>query len=197
MSTVLETARGEFGVGENPPGSNTGARIRQYQAATWLPGTNWPWCAAFVNWVMREAGHPLPYRTAGAYDMGNWGRRQGLVTIRPMPGDIVVFNIGSGHVALVESVNDRDVTSIDGNAGDRVSRNTRPRSTVREFVRWPPAQKDVIRPVKPPRFEVVTSASGHAQVVFRGTRAQALKRVADRGADWLRKGKTVIVRRRR
>lgn len=31
-------------VHEVPMGSNSGPRVREYQAATWLGGTGWPWC---------------------------------------------------------------------------------------------------------------------------------------------------------
>jgi hypothetical protein len=57
---VVRAARGEVGVTENPPGSNDGPRVKQYQAVTGM--YRQPWCASFVAWCLRQAGYdgPLP-----------------------------------------------------------------------------------------------------------------------------------------
>ena len=48
-------AREEIGVSE-VDGSNCGPRVDEYKAATWLdPDKGWPWCAAFICWLVREA----------------------------------------------------------------------------------------------------------------------------------------------
>lgn len=53
---VVKVALAEVGVTEVPLGSNSGPRVRQYQAATELAGTGWPWCAAFVEWCWKRVG---------------------------------------------------------------------------------------------------------------------------------------------
>lgn len=53
---VVKVALAEVGVTEVPMGSNTGPRVRQYQAATDLGGTGWPWCSAFVEWCWKRVG---------------------------------------------------------------------------------------------------------------------------------------------
>src|SRR6185436_1835590 len=101
---ALQVARGQIGVHEQPMGSNTGPQVREYQAATFLGGTGWPWCSAFVLWCWQKAGHPLPYKTAGAYDFLNWAKRKGWArsSTELVPGDLVVFNVGSGHISMFE-----------------------------------------------------------------------------------------------
>ena len=52
---MVSLARGEIGVSE-VDGSNCGPRVDQYKAATWLDADKgWPWCAAFICWLVREA----------------------------------------------------------------------------------------------------------------------------------------------
>ena len=54
-SAIVEVATPEVGI-EEVNGTNTGERVNEYKAATWLPADKpWPWCAAFVCWVVREA----------------------------------------------------------------------------------------------------------------------------------------------
>jgi len=54
IDKLLAIAQAEVGVRE-VGGNNCGARVRDYQRATELrPLGDWPWCAAFVSWVIRE-----------------------------------------------------------------------------------------------------------------------------------------------
>ena len=73
QSELVRLAEGEVGVIENE-GENSGERIREYQRASWLDVGAWPWCAAFICWLIREAArvHKVPFslpQTAGAYDL--------------------------------------------------------------------------------------------------------------------------------
>ncbi len=52
IDSLLAIAEEE--VGQTEEGINAGARIVEYQGATWLPPGPWPWCAAFTAWVLRE-----------------------------------------------------------------------------------------------------------------------------------------------
>jgi len=52
---MVSLAREEIGVSE-VDGSNCGPRVDEYKAATWLDADKgWPWCAAFICWLVREA----------------------------------------------------------------------------------------------------------------------------------------------
>lgn len=169
---ALAWALRERGVQEDPPGSNTGPRILTYQHQTWLGGTRWPWCAAFfVSAWQLGANRPLPYRGAGAYAWLDWARinHWAINLERAIPGDAVVFNIGSGHIAILArpyAETRPNVETIDGNVSDMVAPRTRSASVVRGCIHVP---EDAVKdppPAKPPMFEVVTSASGHAKVVY-------------------------------
>lgn len=105
---ALRAAIGEIGVKEHPPDSNTGPRVKEYQAATNLGGTGWPWCMAFVCWCYKQAGHPLPFPTASVGYFLDWAREAGDLVIRPFRGDIVCYQFTADdwpdHVGQVERV---------------------------------------------------------------------------------------------
>lgn len=157
---IVRIATAEIGVTESPPGSNCGPRVDEYKAATWLnPKPGWPWCAAFVCWVAREAMAAAGVRetttfkrprTAGAWDLENWSLAQdeSTWTKKPhrsdiLPGDIVVFTFS--HVGFAVSRPDANgyVLTVEGNtdgAGSReggaVLRKRRHVSKIRSRIRF-------------------------------------------------------------
>jgi len=193
---VVRIALAEYqhGIREDPPGSNTGPRIREYQAATWLGGTGWPWCVSFALWCWKQAGVVLPYRGAGAWAYLDWARKAGWAVHdadRAIPGDLVVFNIGAGHMAILrESVRHGEVPTVDGNVDDAVGLRTRSLNTVRGFVHI--TEQPVAVEAKPPMFEVIGSASGHKVIYVSGANA-----VAKRLPGFLRRHPVLTIRRRR
>lgn len=166
------------GVQEVPLGSNTGPRVRVMQSHTWLGGTGWPWCvAACITWA-EEAGFKLPYQGAGAYLYLDWAKKEGwtCTLAQAVPGDFVVFNIGSGHMAMLASpVKGAVVHTIDGNSSDRVKENFRSTALVRGIVHLPEGPI-YLPPPKPPLFEVVTSESGH-KVIYVSTASKIGKKL--------------------
>lgn len=155
-SAIVKIATAEIGV-EEVNGSNCGPRVNEYKAATWLdPKHGWPWCAAFVCWVVREALASTGVaetktfkrpRTAGALDLENWSLAQddSTNTKAPprgdiIPGDIVTFKFNTGgHVGIAVSTPDKNgyVTTIEGNTNSAGSREGggvfRKRRNVSEF----------------------------------------------------------------
>ena len=108
-------------------GATHNPRILTYFEATSLKATTdeVPWCAAFVNWCLREAGLEGTH-SAQARSFLRWGLTIPIEKIEP--GDIVVFSRGNtaeqGHVAFfLEWDNERRHTMriIGGNQSDRVS----------------------------------------------------------------------------
>lgn len=195
-AVAIAMAEYDRGVAEVPPGSNTGPRIREYQAATWLGGTGWPWCVAFALWCWQRAlGRPLPYRGAGAYAWLDWARGAGwaLPSHNPrlwQPGDLVVFALGAGHMGLLRRpVSDGIVSTVDGNVADAVRLRDRSLTLVRGVIR---VRVEPTRPVKPPMWEVVTSESGHKVIYVSGARA-----IGRRLPQFLRKYPVLTIRRRR
>lgn len=135
---IVRIAKLEIGV-EEVDGTNCGPRVNEYKAATWLPADKpWPWCAAFVCWVVRramiESGVPETDtfkrpRTAGAWDMENWSLKQDRSTWTRKPhngdidaGDIVVFRFSHIGFAVSEPDAQGFVMCVEGNTDSSGSR---------------------------------------------------------------------------
>ena len=128
-------AREEIGVSE-VDGSNCGPRVDEYKAATWLdPDKGWPWCAAFICWLVRESieGEDIKFkrpRTAGAWDFENWAKQQdgkGVDLRKPSnedikAGDIVVFTFSHIGLAVKDIDSSGYVVTIEGNTNGAGSR---------------------------------------------------------------------------
>ncbi|HEX4307204.1 MAG TPA: CHAP domain-containing protein [Solirubrobacterales bacterium] len=120
-AAIVRIARSQLGVAEEPIGSN----CTKY-------GPCEEWCALFVAWVWQHAGIEMaggtaPYSYSG--EIGEWAAAHGGRVLAPgaspSPGDAVLFGRGpndSAHVAIVESVFGEEITTIDGNFADQVSR---------------------------------------------------------------------------
>lgn len=156
---IVEVATGEIGVMEIGS-TNCGPRVNLYKGATTLPPDQpWPWCAAFVCWVVFEAaisarvsfsGTFKRPRTAGAWDLENWSLAQDSSTWTKKPhrndiepGDIAVFTFS--HVGFAVSKPDKNgyVLCVEGNtdgAGSRegggVFRKRRHVSKIRSRIRF-------------------------------------------------------------
>jgi hypothetical protein len=125
---VLQVARAQLGITEDPPGSN---RVF-YNDWYWGEDAAEPWCAAEVSWVFWTAGLPLPASTdkgfascrAGAAWFQRQDRWAGGGAI-PQPGWLVFFDWGAGihHIGIVEhAVGVRDLYSLEGNTDERGGR---------------------------------------------------------------------------
>jgi hypothetical protein len=138
VSEIIRIAKAEVGTRE-VGNTNCGVRVNEYKAATWLnPNKGWPWCAAFVCWVIREAmassgtkqtkTFKRP-RTAGAWDFENWSIEQDSTTWmrRPhgndiMAGDIVIFTFSHIGIAVSSPDKNGNVTVAEGNTDSAGSR---------------------------------------------------------------------------
>jgi hypothetical protein len=126
---MVNLARQEVGVAEQPPGSNDSPRIAQYRQATAGSGVG-PWCAYFVSWAARSVGAPLGEQGQGfgsVEQVWSWAQRAGKAipagTQPPQTGDLIVW--GGRHIGMVESVDpDGTIHTIEGNSSDRVSQRT-------------------------------------------------------------------------
>jgi hypothetical protein len=132
---MVSLARREIGVSE-VDGSNCGPRVDEYKAATWLdPDKGWPWCAAFICWLVRESieGETVAFnrpQTAGAWDFENWAKKQatnGIELRKPTnedikAGDIVVFSFSHIGLAVADVDSSGYVKTIEGNTNGAGSR---------------------------------------------------------------------------
>lgn len=140
-------AKREVGVREVPKDSNSGPRVREFQAATNLGGTAWPWCAAFVCWCIREWGKnpdvlkalnmtPAQFekwrpKTAAAYGFDDWARKNRLQVVDENKepgklvlhtGDIVTYDFS--HIGIIDTDTDGGsiLHTIEGNTDEAGSR---------------------------------------------------------------------------
>ena len=105
---ILEIARSQLGIKENPPNSNQVKFNTAYYGQE-VSGSAYPWCCAFVWWVFREAGaSELFYggkKTASCSTLLGFHKAQ-AVRENYLPGDIIFFNFdgkkNTQHVGICE-----------------------------------------------------------------------------------------------
>lgn len=134
---IISVARGEAGgntVETAALGKNNHPNIKKYWSYLGAGGPPLPYCAAFVSWVLAQAGlesSKCP-KTASSQEFLSWARRNtDIVTLTVNPtggvkaGDIIVWSSGGGkgHVGLASGPSDDSgrYEAIDGNSssGDR------------------------------------------------------------------------------
>jgi hypothetical protein len=172
LSKVIEIARLELGVTENPPGSNRVKYWDKYDPK--MQGQ--PWCVAFLWWVFQEAGERMAFfgggKTASCSMLLRWYKEQGLtVPVEDVQvGDIVLLNFHGGkdpeHCGLVTEVNRWAVTrelmqiqTIEGNTSVNGSQDNG--GMVAEKTRYPGNLVAVCRPTYTPDPQPVDDVSGH------------------------------------
>lgn len=166
IQKLIAIATQEVGTREGPA-NNTGARIVEYQGATWLAPGAWPWCAAFTSWVMREwledaqvrnvlklASFSLAEkwrcRDASAFGWEKWATQKGVAllpeTEKAKAGDFVVYDFS--HIGLV--VQDQPtiktkIQTIEGNTNGKGDRDSDTGDGVWRKERVPSLTKSYIR----------------------------------------------------
>lgn len=144
---VLEVARAEIGVKENPSGSNKVKYNTEYYGRA-VSGSGYAWCAVFVWWVFKEAGCPELYfggkKSAFCPTIADYyiAKKQTVSKSKGQAGDIVLFdwnqNNSSDHIGIIEKKNsDGTYTCIEGNTdvgnnsnGGKVMRRVRYQSQI-------------------------------------------------------------------
>lgn len=131
---IVELALKEVGTLESG-GNNRGARIVEYQRATWLEPDAWPWCAAFTAFILREAikatGNKIitPCQDASAFGWEKWGRanKAQILTENSLAcaGDFVIFDFS--HIGIVvkdQTPNESTIVCCEGNTNGRGARDS-------------------------------------------------------------------------
>lgn len=164
IGKLVEMALAEVGTREEG-GNNKGAQIVEYQTATWLAPGPWPWCAAFLCWILRKWLYSIPdaafmlsippdkvkewrCQDASAFGWEKWAKAKGLKilpeTAKAKAGDIVIFDFS--HIGLVvEDQTGATFRAVEGNtngkgerdseSGDGVWLKTRNQSLAKCFIR--------------------------------------------------------------
>lgn len=109
------------------PSSGVLSEARRYLGLGNVTGSHRPWCADFVNMVLRKTGHT----TSGS------GMAQSLLHVghrvaQPAPGDLVVMR---GHVTIFAGYGGRGFYGLGGNQHHRVAMSNYPMHSVVAFVR--------------------------------------------------------------
>lgn len=149
IDKVLSISQSQVGVRE-AGGNNRGLEVEGYLASVGLPPGQ-PWCAAFVCWVLRQAGVPERPSTGDTWALEAWGRERKILQSAPRAGDIFLLLDGASrpmHTGFViDGAGDR-VGTIEGNTGGRsdtdgdgVHAKNRPVSACR-YVRWADLQRN-------------------------------------------------------
>lgn len=91
-----------------------------------------PWCCMFVSWCANEVGilGKLIPKYKGAGTGYNWFKNRKQITMKPSPGDIGFLKptkkgATSSHTFIVYEVLGNKITTIEGNLGNGVVKNTR------------------------------------------------------------------------
>ncbi|MGE5249518.1 MAG: TIGR02594 family protein [Bacteroidota bacterium] len=119
----MRIARQEMGVRETP-GAGNNPRVVEYLKATSNLGAaarsrdETPWCSAFVNWCLKQAGIEGT-RSALARSWLDWGEP----VQTPRPGCIVVFSRERifGHVGFYLGESDAGIKVLGGNQQDEAT----------------------------------------------------------------------------
>lgn len=124
-----QIAEAELGVHENAEPGQHNQRIIEYHSATSLRAheDEVPWCASFVNWVMRQAGIPGT-NSALAASWLDWGTfidsgRIGAVTVIRRIGfrrDAATGSWTGNHVGFFVSLEGNRLRLLGGNQSDSV-----------------------------------------------------------------------------
>lgn len=166
IQKLINIAKAEVGTREGAI-NNTGARIVEYQGATWLAPGAWPWCAAFTSWVMREwladesvrtslnlssfsLAEKWRCRDASAFGWEKWARQRDLLILPETEiaraGDIVVFDFS--HIGLViedQGLITNKIKTIEGNTNNKGDRESNSGDGVWNKERMPVLTKSYIR----------------------------------------------------
>lgn len=142
LGRLVKIAEKEIGTRETGD-NNRGARIEEYQQATWLNPAPWPWCAAFTAWSLRKwlqdaevmaalklkdnnAAQEWRCRDASAFGWEKWGKSRKLAVLNETqparPGDIVIFDFS--HIGIVTGKSGKTIATVEGNTNGKGERDS-------------------------------------------------------------------------
>jgi hypothetical protein len=141
VERAVQIALGENGVREEPAGSNRGAKVDAYNAASGA-GNGALWCMSFVYWCFQQAAsqtgqsNPMP-KTAYCPYLLQWAKDNNKLVTTPQRGDIfLVKGLRDGKPSVIHTgiVTGGSIQTIEGNTNNDGSANgigvfTRTRST--------------------------------------------------------------------
>ena len=137
-AAVVAYSRTLVGIREIPAHSNDGPGVHRIQSSTGAYGL--PWCVSTVQYAdLHVLGSTWANRTAGVYYYLEYARERGCLVSKPLPGDVVAYLVGNGHMGRVVAVHkDGTFDAVEGNEQDAVRIVPRnPRWVPCRFIRRP------------------------------------------------------------
>lgn len=137
-AAVVAYSRTLVGIREVPTHSNDGPAVHRIQSSTGAYRA--PWCVSTVQYEdIHVLGSTWANKTAGVYYYLDFARAHGCLVSKPLPGDVVAYLIGNGHMGRIVNVHrDGTLDAVEGNHTDGcylVPRN--PRWVPCRFIRRP------------------------------------------------------------
>lgn len=166
-SDVARVAAAEVGVTESPANSNC-VKYNDWYYGRRVRGAAYPWCAAFVSWVLAQAGAGhLAARSASCPAIMADAKRRGTYHAGfdgIAAGDLVLYQFDRDadpdHIGIVERVSGSSIVAIEGNTsltsndnGGAVMRRTRSKGLIMGYVR--PTYDGASAPVVDTRIDTV------------------------------------------
>lgn len=120
--SLIEIALKEYGKSDFSGASSNPEIVKYFHeiGASWVANDDTAWCAAFVQWVLKQAKKQY----SSALNARSF-LKYGIPVLNPEVGDIVIFwriaeNSVYGHVAFFIREDVNNVWVLGGNQGDRV-----------------------------------------------------------------------------
>ncbi len=127
-------------------GANSGPQVDKYLKYVGLPSGN-PWCAAFVCWILGQAGIENP-KSGDTWELEKWAMAKKIYySENPQPGDIFLQMDEAGrpkHTGFVKEVDPTDtryLLTIEGNAGDSIKHCNDKKVSGCKYIRWQELKK--------------------------------------------------------
>ena len=133
-SSVVTTANGQVGYREGENNYNKYAAEIDPLGVTYGKKQNCPWCGMFVLWVFYKCFgilnallmlcSPTPTAIPLCSSAAQYFKSAGRWTTQPSVGAVVFFYSAGAinHTGIVTAVNDKVITTVEGNSSDMVSR---------------------------------------------------------------------------
>jgi hypothetical protein len=122
-------------------GSNAGPQVDKYLKYVGLPSGN-PWCAAFVCWILGQAGIENP-KSGDTWEIEKWAIKEKMYySENPQPGDVFLQLDSNGrpkHTGFVKEIDPTDkryILSIEGNSGDSIKNCNDKKVSECKYIRW-------------------------------------------------------------
>lgn len=133
-------------------GNNRGREVEEFQrAASWMTGTGWAWCAAFIGWGFDRLADQywLPFPTpegAGAFWYEDWATKNGITVLpssaKIKKGDLIIYDFSHIEAATGDEYANGRFPAVGGNTssgdnrdGDGVWTKTPTKTRIRSILR--------------------------------------------------------------